>query len=372
MMKQTSYFMIPMAILMLTLCSLANTALAERHPLYIGYKLPENTDLIYEARRLEANALSQRNIEIQACANGNDATRCEQQAEIAFRRRISAIPGAYFILAYQKNEENNLNFLMNFTASEAVDTYLDQEFNHLQPEVVDRMGINMETSNCKLVRSNGDHNPISYHNQNFTKLVCQMIQQDMEASTLLWQFVDSENNMQLSKHEDDVVFLLNHGADPNFNFFSEAILSMASQGDHVSVAKLLIAYGADIDAKNDTGNTALSYVGSVEMAQLLIKNHADVNSKNDFGAAPLEFAWSLDIAKLLVENGADINAADKYGRTALLSAASNGYKAIVEFLLQKGAAINQKDNEGHTALYFAKKNGNTSLAELLRLHGGTD
>ena len=88
--------------------------------------------------------------------------------------------------------------------------------------------------------------------------------------------------------------------------------------------KLLIEKGADIDAKDNDGVTALMYVSR---------------------------AGDLEIAKYLLENGADINAKDsKWGYTALIYAAEYVNLEIVQFLIESGADVNIKNNDGKTAL----------------------
>ena len=55
-----------------------------------------------------------------------------------------------------------------------------------------------------------------------------------------------------------------------------------------------------------------------------------------------------------INNGANIEAKDDNGNTALILAASEGYTQIVELLLQYGANINAKDNKGYTAFSVAR------------------
>ena len=71
----------------------------------------------------------------------------------------------------------------------------------------------------------------------------------------------------------------------------------------------------------------------------------------------------------LIQEGADIEAKDKYGWTALLLAASNGHIDVIEFLIEKGADVNAKNRCGETALVYAAMNGRTKMAELLLEHG---
>ena len=72
-------------------------------------------------------------------------------------------------------------------------------------------------------------------------------------------------------------------------------------------------------------------VGSAEAMSFLIGKGADPNAKNEFGSTAL--IWSAtDIAKvrLLLEHGADANAATKRERTALLIAALSDGSAEIE------------------------------------------
>ena len=64
--------------------------------------------------------------------------------------------------------------------------------------------------------------------------------------------------------------------------------------------------------------------------------------------------------------GADVNAKDENGWTALHYAAVNGHKEIAELLIDNGAEVNAKDNSGYTPLYFA----DGEIAHFLRIHGG--
>jgi len=63
---------------------------------------------------------------------------------------------------------------------------------------------------------------------------------------------------------------------------------------------------------------------------------------------------SLEAAKLVAELGADVNAADKEGRTALHFAASAGADSIVQLLADKGAKLDVKNKLGQTPLMIAQ------------------
>lgn len=76
-------------------------------------------------------------------------------------------------------------------------------------------------------------------------------------------------------------------------------------------------------------------------------------------------------AMQLIGKGADVNAKDNNGNTPLHWAAKDGQKEVAALLIEKGADVNAKDEDG-TPLLIAKKQGNSDLVELLRSKGGTE
>ena len=79
-------------------------------------------------------------------------------------------------------------------------------------------------------------------------------------------------------------------------------------------------------AKRNDGDTPLHRAGNLEVVKLLVAQGADVNAKNKDERTPLhEMLWrergnasnTLEIVKFLVSNGADVNAQERYGYTPL-------------------------------------------------------
>ena len=127
----------------------------------------------------------------------------------------------------------------------------------------------------------------------------------------------------------------------------EQLIPAVERGHTKTVARLLEHVGANVNAKDKKGWTALIHAVS-------------------FGRA--------EIAELLLKHGANIEAQDKYGWTALIHAASSVQPertAMVNPLLMHGANIKVEDNASKTAMMHAIKRGKPEVAELLRTHGAT-
>ena len=75
-----------------------------------------------------------------------------------------------------------------------------------------------------------------------------------------------------------------------------------------------------------------------------------------------------------LNDGADVNAKNDIGLTALMRASycgyTNGnYAEVVKLLLDKGADVNIKTNEGKTALMIAKDKGQKEIVGMLERSG---
>ena len=101
-----------------------------------------------------------------------------------------------------------------------------------------------------------------------------------------------------------------------------------------------------------------------EVANILLKAGADVNARDTFGeTALMRIVYDkkyLGMVNLLLKAGADVNARGgngkargEGGRTALMVAASNSAVEMVDILLKAGADVNVRDKKGKTALSLA-------------------
>ena len=179
------------------------------------------------------------------------------------------------------------------------------------------------------------------------------------------------------------------------------LLSAAKEGDVEKVQELL-SKGANPNAKNKEGSTALHLVGLSlaaadalltaasrmglyqrrdtatqpgdlpVMASLLVEHGADVNAQANDGWTPLHSASSRgfsEVARVLLEHGADVNAQANDGGTPLHLAAHSGQAEVAAVLLDRGADVNARDRKRRTPLKLARIKRRDAVADLLRKHG---
>ena len=70
----------------------------------------------------------------------------------------------------------------------------------------------------------------------------------------------------------------------------DALLHLAAQQSDVHTVRLLLTAGIDVNLIGDMGNTGLHYAQTEEMARLLLSYGASVDARNEFGNRP---AWTL-------------------------------------------------------------------------------
>ena len=106
----------------------------------------------------------------------------------------------------------------------------------------------------------------------------------------------AENPLTLAvKHQNVIIvqFLLDQKANPNFIVHGRNLLMYSVQQEKVSIARLLIQRGAEINYADSLGNTALMMAATsnnIRFAKLLIRNGAFLNVRNKKGYNARDFA----------------------------------------------------------------------------------
>jgi ankyrin repeat protein len=179
--------------------------------------------------------------------------------------------------------------------------------------------------------------------------------------------------------------------------------------EYKQIVELLVAKGADVNAKDKNGQTPLHLVVewageggedskcfSNEMTELLLAEGADVNAQGlgtpldsahgeiadllrkhggkkggwlnaDKSISTAVSAGHIEAVKQHLAAGADVNATDDRGKTLLHGVED---KEIAVLLIANGADVNVKDDDtGIAVLHFAAMRANNEIVELLLAEG---
>jgi ankyrin repeat protein len=176
-----------------------------------------------------------------------------------------------------------------------------------------------------------------------------------------------------------VHLLVQSGADvlmecPDGTALHSAASSRENSGETV---RFLLDQGAEIDAPNYDGNTALyeaTRVGNRQIIRILCDRGASLQSVNDEGSPALHCAagnGDVDTVQLLLDRGANPEAVDSENSTALHCAAENGDVDTVQLLLDRGASLDQVYFGGPTVLHIAVRGRDVDTVELLLDRGAS-
>ena len=132
----------------------------------------------------------------------------------------------------------------------------------------------------------------------------------------------------------------------------------------------LLEHGADINAHDDEGATALMWsISDIAKARTLVERGAEVNARSAHGRTPLMIAagqaGSGPLVKLLLDKGAKVDATSSslFGTTtALTDAAYSGNEAAFQMLVAAGADLTKG---GPAALGMSFRSGCMTCADML-------
>ena len=157
----------------------------------------------------------------------------------------------------------------------------------------------------------------------------------------------------------------------------KAPLADAAEHRNGALVRELLAKGADVNAAQVDGMTALHWAvnnDDAEMAGLLVRSRANVSATNRYGVPPLSIACTngnATLVRLLLDAGADANASLPGGETVLMTAARVGSLEALKALLARGANPNAQERRDQTALMWAAAEGHATVVRALIEAGST-
>ncbi|MES2605074.1 MAG: ankyrin repeat domain-containing protein [Pseudomonadota bacterium] len=118
-------------------------------------------------------------------------------------------------------------------------------------------------------------------------------------------------------------------------------LIRATKAADIAMTDLLLKHGALVNLKNWAGYTPIMAVAGLGTNNVDIRGRFR-DEKN-----------GIAVAQLLVAAGAELNAKEDQGRAAIHGAAQQNWGEFIRYLAGAGADINQEDRQGNTALDMA-------------------
>lgn len=156
-------------------------------------------------------------------------------------------------------------------------------------------------------------------------------------------------------------------------------LMLAAQYGHPEVIKLLLEMQPDktyVNATTQHGTTALMLAvggGHVEVVTLLLAAGADINAHDSIGNSALLAALGLPrstglkskMVQILIDNKVDVNVPYHNGMTMLMLAVIFNEIILVDMLLKAGANPRAVDHNGRTALSIAQQTGDQAIIQAI-------
>jgi ankyrin repeat protein len=208
--------------------------------------------------------------------------------------------------------------------------------------------------------------------QHRTALAVAALRANHEAISLLVKAKASANNPRAKAAAlvnaagvgdlETVKMMLEYGADVNLQKPFTALIAASSSGS-AEVVEEILKHQPELNSRDLQGRTAIRVVGEAGLAsgqqnlalvtELLIAAGADVNAADNFGTTALHGAADERSAKALIAAGAKVNAQNRMGETPLMTTVDDG---VAKALLTAGADVTLKNADGLTALDIARRN----------------
>jgi hypothetical protein len=174
--------------------------------------------------------------------------------------------------------------------------------------------------------------------------------------------------------------LIAYGANPNRDFSNPiapargeqgvqeqdagGVLFHAAESGKPEMVREILLYHPNLEMRNREGKTAVFAAGEyrygdedgarVECVRLLAKAGANVNARDNDGNTPLHETFLTYVEEELLKLGADVNARNKDGETPIFTTVDN---AAIPLFIEHGADLTIRNSKNETVMDAAKGKG---------------
>ena len=171
--------------------------------------------------------------------------------------------------------------------------------------------------------------------------------------------------------------LLSEGADVDApDARGRTAVTAAAMNEHVEVVAALVDAGADVDLQDTGRNNPLLLAGengNVGLLREVLRGDPDLRATNRFGGTaliPASDRGHVKMVRALLRTAMPVDHVNRLGWTALLEAVILGdggpaHEEIVRALVDAGADVTIADRDGVTAPEHARERGYREIAQVL-------
>lgn len=180
---------------------------------------------------------------------------------------------------------------------------------------------------------------------------------------------------------DAVLALIAYGANPNADLSKQiitesnagmtlgwegagSVLIYAAESGNPDMVREILQYHPNLEARDRQGKTAMFSAGEyryrdadgarVECVRLLGEAGANVNARDNKGNTPLHVTFLTDVEEELLKLGADVNARNEDGETPIFTTVDND---AIPLFIAHGADLAIRNNKGETVMEAARSKG---------------
>lgn len=159
---------------------------------------------------------------------------------------------------------------------------------------------------------------------------------------------------------------------PNAELYSLGDLSAAVYSNDAKAIRKLAnedAWRTPVASDGSPPLVLASQLGYTDLCRIMLELGADIEAKNKRGGTALQMAvvgkCSIEHAQMLIDAGANLESANLDGFTSAHAAAEVGYAEMIHFLSQAGANLEAQTTAGYRPIHISAGLAHQSAAEAL-------